>query len=249
MWAATDLSVAWQLETDMKRKALIIGGLAISGVLVGGWALAQSFGHGPGGFGPPFMHGKGFQGKGPGMMQHMDPGMGKGMGPGMMGMGHDQATMAQMGDIHALLINHDRIKRTVTNLSDGIRTVTESDDPQIAELIKTHVAQMGQRVRAGDDPGLPIESPALRAIFQFKDKINTTYETTANGIVVTQTSIDPKAVAVLQEHAAEVTDLVKGGMPALHAAMMRNHGGMMGGMMHGRMMHGGPGGSTPPSAR
>jgi hypothetical protein len=233
----------------MKRKALIIGGLAISGVLVGGWALAQSFGHGPSGFGPPFMHGKGFQGKGPGMMQHMGPGMGKGMGPGMMRMGHDQATMAQMGDIHALLIKHDRVKRTVTNLPDGIRTVTESDDPQVAELIKTHVAQMGQRVQAGDDPGLPIESPALRAIFQYKDKINTTYETTATGIVVTQTSTDPKAVAVLQEHAAEVTDLVKGGMPALHAAMMRNHGGMMGGMMHGRMVHGGQGGNRPPSTR
>jgi len=108
---------------------------------------------------------------------------------------------------------------------------------------------MGQRVQAGDDPGLPIESPALRAIFQYKDKINTTYETTASGIVVTQTSTDPKAVAVLQEHAAEVTDLVKGGMSALHTAMMRKSGGMMGGMMRGRMMHGGPGGNTPPNVR
>ena len=89
-----------------------------------------------------------------------------GMGPGMMGMGHDPATMAQLGDIHALLINHDRIKRTVTNLPDGIRTVTESDDPQIAALIKNHVAEMGKRVKAGDDPGLPIESPALHAIFR-----------------------------------------------------------------------------------
>jgi hypothetical protein len=133
-----------------------------------------------------------------------------------------------------LLADHERIKRTVRNLPDGIRTVTESDDPQIATLIRTHVAQMGERVKAGDDPGLPIESPALRAIFRNKDKINTSYETTEKGVMVTQTSTDPATVAVLQEHAAEVTDLVKGGMTALHTAMMRNHGGAMRGMMQGR---------------
>jgi hypothetical protein len=162
-----------------------------------------------------------------------------------MGGAHDSTTMAQMGDIHALLTNHDRIRRTVTNLPDGIRTVTESDDPEIATLIKTHVAQMGERVRAGDDPGLPIESPALRAIFQHKDQIKTTYETTDKGIAVVQTSTDPNAVAVLQEHAAEVTDLVKGGMTALHAAMMRNNGGMM----HGLTMHGRPDADTAPNTR
>ena len=251
----------------MKKKVWLIGGIATAVVLVGGFAFAQSVPHGHHGFGPPSMQGGGAGGMGPGgmgpgMMRHMGreqmgretnsgmgPGM-RGMGPGMMGMGHDSATMTQMGDIHALLTNHDRIKRTVTNLPDGIRTVTESDDPKIAELIKAHVAEMGQRVKNGDDPGLPIESPALRSIFQNKDKIQTTYETTANGIVVTQTSNDPKTVAVLQEHAAEVTDLVKGGMAALHTAMMRNNGGAMrGGMMHGPTMHGGPDGNTTPNSR
>ena len=37
--------------------------------------------------------------------------------------------MDERSDIHDLFFNHDRIKRTVTNLPDGIRTVTESDDP------------------------------------------------------------------------------------------------------------------------
>lgn len=245
----------------MKKKVWLIGGIATAVVLVGGFALAQSVPHGRNGFGPPFMHGNGPGGMGPGMMRHMGgeqmdgansrmgPGMRR-MGPGMMGMGHDSATMTQMGDIHALLGSHDRIKRTVTNLPDGIRTVTESDDPKTAQLIKTHVAEMGQRVKNGDDPGLPIESPALRSIFQNKDKIQTAYETTANGIVVTQTSTDPKTVALLQEHAAEVTDLVKGGMAALHTAMMRNNGGAMHGpMMHGPTMHGGPDGNTAPNSR
>lgn len=249
----------------MKMKTLVIGGLVIIAAFAGGWALAQSRPHGPGGFGPPFMRGMGPSrmgpgGMGPGMMRHMDGEMGPGMrgagpgtmgmGPGMMGGAHDSATMGQMRDIHALLASHDRIKRTVTNLPDGIRTVTESDDPQTAELIKTHVAEMGQRVKNGDDPGLPIESPALRSIFQNKDKIQTTYETTTSGIVVTQTSNDSKTVAVLQEHAAEVTDLVKDGMAALHTAMMRNNGGAMrGGMMHGPMMHGGPNDNAAPNSR
>ena len=234
----------------MKKKVLLIGGVAAAVALTAAFALAQMRPHGPGGFGPPFMHGMGSGGAGPGgmgpgMMQRMA----HGMGPGMMGMGHDSATMEQLGDIHALLANHDRIKRTVTNLPNGIRTVTESDDPQIAALIKTHVAAMGKRVRAGDDPGLPIESPALHAIFRDKDKINTTYETTANGIVVIQTSDDSTTVAELQKHASEVTDLVKGGMMALHTAMMRNNSGMFGGMMHGPMMHGEPEDHMAPNAR
>ncbi|HEY7567364.1 MAG TPA: hypothetical protein VH762_07320, partial [Gemmatimonadaceae bacterium] len=46
---------------------------------------------------------------------------------GMMGMAHDSATMAQMRVIHELVVNNERIKRTVTNLPNGIRTVTTSD--------------------------------------------------------------------------------------------------------------------------
>jgi hypothetical protein len=168
--------------------------------------------------------------------------------PGMMGMRHDSASMALMGVIHELVVNHDRIKRTVTNLPNGIRTVTESDDPRLAQLIRKHVATMGNRVRKGDDPGLPIESPAVHKVFRDKDQIHTTTETTAKGIVVVQTSSDSTTVAALQQHAAEVSDLVQGGMAAMHAAMMKN-GGMMQGttmpstmmpstMMPGRMAHG-----------
>ena len=150
------------------------------------------------------------------------------MGPAMMG--HDSSTMAEMGAIHELMVNHDRINRTVTNLADGIRTVTESDDPEIAKIIKEHVSSMDQRVSAGNDPGLPMESPALHSIFRNADKVQTSIQTTGNGVIVVQTSTDPETVAALQTHASEVSDLVKGGMAAMHAAMMKNgmHGGMMG---------------------
>src|SRR5579863_9477630 len=163
------------------------------------------------GFGPPFMH-RGMMGRSL-------------MGPGMMGPAHDSTTMAELRVIHTLFVDHDRIKRTVTNLPDGIRTVTESDDPQIAQLLQTHVADMMKRVDAGDDPGLPIESDALHAIFRDKDKVHTSVETTAKGAVVVQTSDDPKTVAALQEHAAQVTDFAEKGMAAIHTAMMKNLGG------------------------
>ncbi len=237
----------------MKKKVLVIGGIATAAVLVGGWALAQSIGHGPGHLGPgswtrrPGCMGPGMRQHmgqewarmaqmGPGMMRQMGPGMMRhgGMGPGMMGMNHGSATTAEHSDIRELFFNHDRIKRTVTNLPDGIRTVTESDDPQVAEVIKKHVAEMGQRVEEGRDPGLPIESPALHSIFRDKDKIKSTYEVTEKGIIVVQTSTDASAVKALQDHAAEVSDLAQRGMVAAHEAMMKNGGGMM----HGPMMRG-----------
>ena len=155
-------------------------------------------------------------------------------GPGMMGMGHDAATMAQMRDVHELFMSHERITRTVTNLPNGIRTVTESADPRIAQLLKDHVTSMGQRVESGNDPGLPIESEALRSIYRNYEKIHTSFELTPRGIVVVQTSTDRETVAALQQHASKVTDFVTDGMAAMHRAMMKNsammHGGMMGSM-------------------
>ncbi|HVR55981.1 MAG TPA: Spy/CpxP family protein refolding chaperone [Pseudolabrys sp.] len=65
----------------MRKKFLLIGGIAAATLLAGGWALAQATG--PGGFGPPFMGSMGHGGMGPGMMPRMHA-MGSGMGPGMM---------------------------------------------------------------------------------------------------------------------------------------------------------------------
>jgi hypothetical protein len=151
-----------------------------------------------------------------------------GQGGGMMGMGRmgggDSATAAQMAVVHELVVNHAKITRTVTKLPNGIRTSTESDDPRIAQLIRDHVVTMGQRVARGDDPGLPMETPALHAIFQNRERIRTTTEATPRGIVVVETSTDPAVVAALQKHAEEITDLVARGMAAMHEAMMRNRG-------------------------
>jgi hypothetical protein len=77
----------------MKRKALLIGAIATTALLTGGWALAQTAGHGPGGMGPG-MHGK----MGPGMHGQMGPGIGGQMGPGAThgGPGHAFADPARL---------------------------------------------------------------------------------------------------------------------------------------------------------
>ena len=203
----------------MKRSTKIA--VAIAASLGLGAAVAAALAH-PGGMGPGMMQGMGRGGMGPaGMMQGMGRGMMRGMGPGgpmAAGVQHDEAFQADMGLVHDMLTNHEGIKRTVTNLPNGIRTVTESADPKLAQTIKAHVASMEQRLKDGREFNL--FSPTIPVLFENKDKIRTTVEQTAKGVVFTQTADDAKVVAALQEHAVEVSELVRDGM----AAMMRAAG-------------------------
>ena len=189
--------------------------------------------HGPGaGSGPQF----GPHSGSPGMMGHMGPAsaashgpMGGPMAGPMAGrMQHDDASFGtDMQLVHSMIEGHDRIRRAVTNLPNGIRTVTESDDPQVAQTIKTHVASMVQRLDEGRVFNL--FSPTLPVLFENKDKIKTKVETTDKGSIVTQTSSDAAVVAALQAHAVEVSDLAREG----RVAMMRSARAAMGMMARG----------------
>lgn len=53
-----------------------------------------------------------------------------GMSPGMMGRSHGAGTMAEMGDIHELFVNHDRITRTVTPDGNGVGRSAHRPAPQ-----------------------------------------------------------------------------------------------------------------------
>jgi hypothetical protein len=181
----------------MKRSSKIaIALVTIAGL---GLAIAAAFAH-PGGMG-----------MGPGMMQ----GKAGPMGGPMAGMHADASFHDDMQLVHAMLFDHQKIKRSVTNLPDGIRTVTESNDPAVARAIKAHVASMEKRL--GEGRIFNIFSPTLPVIFENKDKIKTVVAHTEKGSVVTQTTADAKVVAALQTHALEVDELVRDGM----AAMMR----------------------------
>jgi hypothetical protein len=186
----------------MKRSTKIAVAIVAS---LGIGATLAVFAH-PGGMG---------EGMGRGMMRGMGPGM---MGGAMAGGMHDDAFRADMGLVHEMLGGHESIQRKVTNLPNGIRTVTESDDPQVAATIKAHVASMEKRLEEGREFNL--FSPTIPVLFENKDKIRTAVEQTAKGVVFTQTSDDAKVVAALQAHAVEVSELVRDGM----AAMMRAAG-------------------------
>jgi hypothetical protein len=130
----------------------------------------------------------------------------------------DDQSSADMSLVHDLLMGHASIRRTVTNLPDGIRTVTESDDPRVAQAIKAHVASMSQRLKDGRE--FNIFSTTLPVLFENRDKIRSTVDMTEKGAVVTRTSTDAKVVAALQGHAAEVSELARDGMVAMRRGMM-----------------------------
>jgi hypothetical protein len=191
----------------MKRSSKIAFGVIASlglGLAVAA-ALAQS-----GGMGPGMMHG----------MDHGAAAGGHGPMAGAVGMltRQDAGSSADMGLVHDLVMNHTKIRRTVTNLPDGIKTVTESDDPQVAQTIKAHVASMSQRLKDGRE--FNIFSTTLPVLFENRDKIKSIVEVTEKGSVVTRTSTDVKVVAALQGHAAEVTELAQEGPVAMMRGMM-----------------------------
>lgn len=157
------------------------------------------------------------------------------MGGGMMA-GRDSSSMAMMRLVHEMVMNHDKIRRTVTNLPNGVRTVTESDDAAMQAILREHVSTTGELVRTSHDPNMPMETATLRGVLRNGANITRRVERTAKGVVVIETSKDSATVALVQRHAAEVTDLVNRGMVAMHEAMMKN-GGMGGGMGAG-MSHG-----------
>jgi hypothetical protein len=213
---------------DMKRSSKIA--IAVVASLGLGAAVAAALAH-PNGTGPGMMHGMGSDGMGPGMMRGMGPaggmgpGMMRGMGPGgpmATGVQHDEAFQADMGLVHEMLSNHQGIRRAVTNLPDGIRTVTESDDPQVAQTIKAHVASMAKRLDEGRIFNL--FSPTLPVLFDSKDKIKTAVAMTDKGVIVTQTSTDANVVSALQAHAVEVSELARDGMPAMMRAARASMG-------------------------
>ncbi len=174
-------------------------------------------------FAQPASSGPGTAGHGPMMGQGMGHSPGAGGhspmgGPTMMLTKQDANSATDMGLVMGLVHNNTRIKRTVTKLPDGIKTITESDDLKVAQDIKAHVASMSGRLKDGREFNL--FSTTLPVIFDNAKNIKSVVEMTDKGAIVTRTSTDAKVVAALQAHAGEVTELVQEGPTAFHRGMM-----------------------------
>ena len=135
----------------------------------------------------------------------------QGQGRGM-GMGGNQPQ--DMKTIHALFDDHNKITRTVKNISNGVETVTESDDPKVKALIVEHALAMKARLEKKQ----PIRQwdPLFAELFKHSDKIKMELTNTAKGVKVTETSTDPYVVKLIQAHAAGVSEFVKEGMSSMH---------------------------------
>ena len=194
----------------MKTAKGITAGIAASAALVFAAALAHA------------------QPMGPGMMHGMRHGAAAGAhapmaGPLGMLTRQDEGSAADMSLVHELLVSNREIRRTVTRLPDGIKTLTESDNPRVAQAIKAHVDSMSRRLEDGRE--FNIFSSTLPVLFENRDKIRSTVQLTEKGAAVTRTSADPEVVSALHGHAAEVTELVQDGMAAMRRGMMRRMAG------------------------
>ncbi len=138
--------------------------------------------------------------------------------PGLRG---ENASAEESAEIALLFRNFNTITREVENLPNGIRTTTRSSDQAVMDALVNHSIGMIDRVSARDDPKIRIQSPTLDMFFLHGDEIQSVVDVTDDGLVVIQTSNNPKIVTALQTHAAEVTDMADRGMEAVHDMMKR----------------------------
>ena len=143
--------------------------------------------------------------------------------------------------IHKLLDSSHLIERTVNRTVTGIVSHTWSDNEQVDEWIKQHVAQMqsfmenGRRIRQHD--------PLFVAVFDNAPLIDFDYVTSDvdddddddgeeadeengsdssldvvidKGVFVNETSTDPCSIALIQAHADAVSGFIESGRASMH---------------------------------
>lgn len=138
-------------------------------------------------------------------------------GRGGRGMMSDGAHAADMQVLHQLFDHRTEINRQVLMRQDGVETITESLNPDVARLLQTHVAAMLARVKEAR----PIHQrdPLFAELFRNADRIDARHEVTAAGVRVVETSADPYVVKLLQAHAEVVSAFIANG----RSEMMKNH--------------------------
>jgi len=134
-------------------------------------------------------------------------GRGAGAQGGMMG-GH----RTEMRNAHALIAAHTDIKRQVEELPNGIRTVTTTTNPELLPTLREHVAEMAALIEGGGR--IRNWDPLFATIFDHSEAITMEIEEIENGVVVVETSTDPKVAALIRAHAYKVDDFVARGQEA-----------------------------------
>ena len=122
----------------------------------------------------------------------------------------DPGTHAYDRDVwQTLLYHHDKIRREVKRLPNGLAAVTESDDPAIATLIKDHTLAMKDRMESG--ARVRTWDPVFRELFDRHAKVKLEVVLTEKGVSIVETTDDPETLRLLKSHSAGVTDMVREG--------------------------------------
>jgi hypothetical protein len=137
----------------------------------------------------------------------------------MMGGSMMNVSQSDMQIYMDMFDHHREIRRTVEQLPNGIRAVTESDNPRIAALLHRHVPDMYRHVAIGRE--VHCTSNSLPTMFRNASGYERHLRLTAKGVVATETSSDPTVLAAIRRHADEVTGFVREGMSAMMRQMMR----------------------------
>lgn len=124
------------------------------------------------------------------------------------GRGLPQEARAQ---IQTLFSNHSAIRRQVKLTPTGYTAITESDDPQVAAALKTHVKQMSARLAQG----LAVRrwDPAFAEYADHYADLTHEFTETDKGVRMTVNGRTAAAVKVAQNHAGVVSAFASSGWP------------------------------------
>jgi hypothetical protein len=136
------------------------------------------------------------------------------MGPAMMG----NTSPADMNVYMEMFNRHSEIKRVVEQIPGGVRTTTQSDAPDLAAQLHTHVSTMYSHLQQGAE--MTCMSRTLPTLFQNANNYRRQLTITPTGVIVEETADDPHLTDVIREHAREITGFVAEGMQAMMRQMM-----------------------------
>ena len=125
----------------------------------------------------------------------------------------DPGTQAYDRDVwQTLLYFHEKIRRQVTSLPNGLAAVTESDDPEVATLIKDHALAMRERMAEGR--AVRTWDPVFRKLFERHGAVHLQVVLTEKGVRIEETTDDPETLRLMRSHSAGISDMVRDGSRA-----------------------------------
>ena len=130
------------------------------------------------------------------------------------------ATTADMSTYLDLFDRHTELRRTVEVIPGGVRTITESDSPELVAQLQAHVASMYAHLERGAE--VTCMSQSLPTLFRNASSYRRRLTLTAKGVAVTEISANAVLTRAVRAHAREVTGFVRDGMPAMMRGLIGN---------------------------